>query len=75
MFDARKAAPDLAVPCILIQGREDHVTPTAPAEAYFDQVRSKGKVFVTIDGGHFACLTNTTGFLDALRKTVVPLTR
>jgi pimeloyl-ACP methyl ester carboxylesterase len=74
-FDAMKDAPDLPVPYILIEGREDHVTPFVPAKAYFDRVRSRGKVFVAIDGGHFACFTNTPGFLAALREHVLPLVR
>lgn len=74
-FDAMKDAATLPVPYILIEGREDHVTPFVPAKAYFDRVRSKGKVFVPIDGGHYACFTNTAGFLAALRKHVLPLAR
>jgi pimeloyl-ACP methyl ester carboxylesterase len=74
-LDMRKAAPDLAVPYILIQGREDHVTPTAPAKAYFDRLRAPAKMFVEIGGGHFACFTNTGEFLAALRAHVLPLTR
>lgn len=74
-FDAMTDVPDLAVPYILIQGRDDRITPFAVAKTYFDAVRSKGKVFVTIEGGHFACFTNTDGFLDALRTHVLPLTR
>jgi pimeloyl-ACP methyl ester carboxylesterase len=74
-FDAMVAAPDLPVPYILIEGREDHVTPIGPAKEYFDQLRSSGKAFVTIEGGHFACFTNPDGFLEALRQQVLPLTR
>jgi pimeloyl-ACP methyl ester carboxylesterase len=73
VFDAMKAAPNLPVPYILIQGREDHVTPTAPARAYFDQLAAPSKTFVEIDGGHFACFTNTDQFLAALRTHVSPL--
>jgi pimeloyl-ACP methyl ester carboxylesterase len=73
VFDAMKAAPNLPVPYILIQGREDHVTPTAPARAYFDQLAAPSKTFVEIDGGHFACFTNTDQFLAALRAHVSPL--
>jgi pimeloyl-ACP methyl ester carboxylesterase len=75
VLDARKAAPDLPVPYILIQGREDHVTPTVPAKAYFDQLRAPAKVFVQIGGGHFACFTSTDEFLAALRAQVLPLVR
>jgi len=75
VFDAMKEVPSLPVPYILIEGRQDHVTPFVPAKAYFDRVQSKGKVFVAIDGGHFACFTNTPAFLAALRAHVLPLAR
>jgi pimeloyl-ACP methyl ester carboxylesterase len=74
-FDAVTDAFDLAVPYILIQGREDRLTPFSVAKEYFDKVRSRGKVFVPIDGGHFACFTNAGAFVAALRKHVAPLTR
>lgn len=50
-FDAMTAALDLAVPYVLIQGREDRLTPTPVAKSYFDQVRSIGKTFASIEGG------------------------
>jgi pimeloyl-ACP methyl ester carboxylesterase len=74
-FDAMTDATDLALPYILIQGRHDRLTPMAVAKAYFDTVRSKGKLFVPIAGGHFACFTNPDEFVDALRSRVLPLTR
>ena len=74
-FDAMTDVPDLAVPYILIQGRADWLTPMVVAKEYFDTVRSNGKVFAPIDGGHFACFTNAGAFVAALRKHVVPLTR
>ncbi len=74
-FDAMKDAADLPVPYILIQGREDHVTPFEPAKAYWEMVRSSGKVFAAIDGGHYACFTDTEQFLAAMRKYAVPLTK
>lgn len=75
VFDAMKEAADLPLPYILIQGREDHVTPFQPAKAYWRKVRSKGKVFVAIDGGHYACFTDPAQFLAAMRKYVLPLTK
>lgn len=72
-FDAMTDAVTLPVPYILIQGREDQVTPFVPAKAYFDTVRSKGKVFVPIDGGHYACFTNPAAFVGALREHARPL--
>jgi pimeloyl-ACP methyl ester carboxylesterase len=75
VFDAMREAPSLPVPYILIQGREDHVTPFEPARAYWEKVRSQGKVFVAIDGGHYACFTDSDQFLAAMRKYVLPLAR
>jgi pimeloyl-ACP methyl ester carboxylesterase len=75
VFDAMKAAPDLPVPYILIQGREDHITPFAPARAYWERVRSKGKAFAAIDGGHYACFTDSDQFLAAMRRYVLPLAK
>jgi len=75
VFDAMTQAPDLPVPYILIQGREDHITPFEPARAYWEKVRSQGKAFVPIDGGHYACFTDSDQFLAAMRKYVLPLVR
>ena len=72
-FDAMTDALDLAVPYILIQGRADWLTPLVVAKEYFEAVRSKGKVFVPIDGGHFACFTHAGAFVAALNKYVRPL--
>ena len=72
-FDAMNSAVNLAVPYILIQGREDRITPFDTAKTYFDKVQSKGKVFVPINGGHYACFTNPVEFIAALRKYVLPL--
>jgi pimeloyl-ACP methyl ester carboxylesterase len=74
-FDARQSAMSLAVPYILIQGRDDHVTPTEAALAYGRDVRAPKKAVVPIEGGHFACFTNPSDFVAALRKYVLPLTR
>jgi pimeloyl-ACP methyl ester carboxylesterase len=75
VFDATTSALNLAVPYILIQGREDRITPSVPAKAYFDKVQSTGKVFVPIKGGHYACFTNSGDFVAALQKYVLPLVR
>jgi pimeloyl-ACP methyl ester carboxylesterase len=74
-FDAKKDVPSIPVPYILIQGREDHVTPLEPARAYWEEVRSPGKAFVAIDGGHYACFTHPDQFLKAMRHHVLPLVR
>ena len=75
VFNAMTEAPSLPVPYILIQGREDHITPFEPARAYWEMVQSKGKAFAAIDGGHYACFTDSDQFLAAMRKYVLPLTR
>ncbi len=72
-FDAMTSALNLKVPYILIQGREDRITPFAVAEDYFVKVKSNGKAFVPIVGGHYACFTNSTAFVGALNKRVRPL--
>jgi pimeloyl-ACP methyl ester carboxylesterase len=75
VLDMRQKVTGLAVRYVLIQGREDHVTPTAPAKAYYDQLRAPAKTFVEIGGGHFACFTDTEESLAALRMHVLPLAK
>jgi pimeloyl-ACP methyl ester carboxylesterase len=65
-FDARAGGYDLQVPYFVIQGRNDPRCPPEAARAFVEQVRAPAKNFTAIDGGHFACLSNPTGFLDAL---------
>ena len=72
-FDAVRDVPELAVPYILIQGRDDRLTPAIVAKNYFDAVQSRGKAYAAIDGGHFACFTNPKEFLVALRMHLRPL--
>ena len=67
-FDAIKEAPSIPVPYIVIQGRDDHVTPLEPARTYWEKVRSRGKAFAVIEGGHYACFTNSDQFLAAMRQ-------
>lgn len=74
-FDALTDVPSLPVPYILIQGRDDHVTPLEPARTYWEKVRSRGKSFAAIDGGHYACFTNSGQFLAAMRKQGLPRER
>lgn len=75
LFDAMTEAPSLPVPYILIQGRDDHITPLEPARAYWEKIRSHGKAFAAIDGGHYACFTDADQFLHAMRKYVMPLVK
>jgi pimeloyl-ACP methyl ester carboxylesterase len=72
-FDARKMGLDLPVPFIVIQGRDDHITSFEAAQTYVAEVRAPKKAFIPIAGGHFACFTSPTEFIEALRQHVVPL--
>jgi pimeloyl-ACP methyl ester carboxylesterase len=65
-FDARTAGLDFPIPFFVIQGRDDNRTPPAAARAFVDQVHAPAKGYTAIEGGHFACLTNPSAFLDAL---------
>ncbi len=71
-FDARAVGLDFKVPFFIIQGRDDHVTSFADTKAYAAELRAPRKAFVAIDGGHFACFTNPTEFVPALRNVVRP---
>jgi len=72
-LDARMLGLDIAIPFFVIQGREDHIAPFAVAEAYVAEVRAPQKVFIPIAGGHYACFTNPTEFVEALQRRVRPL--
>jgi pimeloyl-ACP methyl ester carboxylesterase len=72
-LDARQLGLDIPIPFFVIQGREDHIAPFAVAQAYLAEVRAPKKVFIPIAGGHYACFTNPTEFVDALRRYVRPL--
>jgi proline iminopeptidase len=65
-FDAAAAGYDLPVPFFVIQGRNDSRTPPEAARAFVNQVHAPAKGYTAIDGGHFACFDNPTGFLNAL---------
>ena len=64
--DARSGGYELPIPFFVIQGRDDNRTPPDAARAFVNQVRAPAKEYTAIEGGHFACLTNPTGFLNAL---------
>ena len=55
------------------RGRDDHTVSYDAAQAYVAQVRAPVKAFIPIDGGHFACFTDPTEFLAAMRAHVMPL--
>jgi proline iminopeptidase len=68
-FDARRMT-EFSVPIFVIQGRDDHITSFSAAKAWVDSVNAPAKAFVPIDGGHFACFTDSGQFLGALEKLV-----
>jgi pimeloyl-ACP methyl ester carboxylesterase len=72
--DLAKTANTFSVPFFVIQGKEDMVTPTSVAVKYFDVVKAPTKKLIIIENaGHFALVTNSKEFLDALVKNVRPL--
>jgi pimeloyl-ACP methyl ester carboxylesterase len=75
LFDIRTLGADYPIPVFVIQGRDDHVVSVSAAKAWLESVRAPAKAYVAIDGGHYACFTNTPAFLDALRKDVLPVVR
>jgi pimeloyl-ACP methyl ester carboxylesterase len=74
-LDARKLGLDISIPFFVIQGREDHIAPFDVAQAYLAEVRAPKKAFIPIAGGHYACFTNPTQFVEALRRHVRPLAK
>jgi pimeloyl-ACP methyl ester carboxylesterase len=72
-FDARKQFPKIPIPFFVIEGRDDHMVSFAAAKGYVEQVRAPIKAFIPIDGGHFACFTDPSQFIGALRRCVMPL--
>jgi len=67
--DLFASAPRLAVSFVVIQGGDDHITPTDAAREYFDALEAPAKDFVVVEGaGHFAHLTHAPQFLAALRE-------
>jgi pimeloyl-ACP methyl ester carboxylesterase len=73
--NSTRTGVDSAIPVIVIQGRDDHVTPYEAAEEFVRDIRAPTKRFVPVDGGHFACYTNSEGFVSALAEYVIPLIR
>jgi len=73
-YDARDLGPKFALPFFIINGRLDHVTPTALARTYFDGVKAPQKTFVVLNGaGHSAVITEPDAFLHALVTYVRPV--
>jgi pimeloyl-ACP methyl ester carboxylesterase len=69
-FDAGAGGYDLPVPYFVIQGRSDPRCSPEAVRAFVSQVHAPVKNFTLIDGGHFACLSNPTGFLNALDSDI-----
>src|SRR5215831_9745456 len=54
-YDARRLGTDYPLPFFIINGSEDHVTPTDLARRFFDTIRAPKKQFVALEGaGHSA---------------------
>ena len=64
--DARTGGYKLPLPYFVIQGKDDNRTLPSEARAFFDKVHAPVKNYTTIEGGHFAFVTNSSGFLNAL---------
>ena len=67
-------APRIDTAYILIQGRDDIVSPAKAAVAYFQKVKAPKKTLVLIPhAGHFAFMTAPDAFLAALTAKVRPI--
>jgi len=72
-YDARTYSLKFPLPFFIINGAEDHVTPTDLAKRYFDMVHAPQKKFVVLPGvGHSAVLTEPDVFLHVLVSDVRP---
>jgi len=61
----------LEVPFVVIQGRDDAITPTDLAVAFFEHVEAPDKELVVVEGaGHFSHLTHAKEFLAALSRAL-----
>ena len=67
-FDAYASGLDVAIPVVVIQGREDHVSPVDAAREFVRDMRAPMKDFVAIEGGHFACYTHANDFAAAMEE-------
>jgi pimeloyl-ACP methyl ester carboxylesterase len=74
--DLSATANRVEVPFLVIQGKDDAITPTAAAAAYHARVDAPMKRLVEIEGaGHFAHITHAAQFLAALRAFTSPAAR
>ena len=62
------------IPFFVIQGADDHVTPTDLAHSYFERIQAPKKSFFIIENaGHFAAMTEPQRFLQLLDREVRPV--
>jgi pimeloyl-ACP methyl ester carboxylesterase len=68
-MDLRPLGYRFGLPFFIIQGTDDHITPTVLAASYFQRIDAPTKQMITIDGaGHFAAMTHTHEFAAALQS-------
>jgi pimeloyl-ACP methyl ester carboxylesterase len=69
-----KIACDMDTAYFIIEGQDDVVTPTHAAVDYFRCIKSPKKELILIpNGGHFAFMTASDRFLEALTSKVRPI--
>ena len=72
--DLPKTACDIHTAFFVIEGQDDHVTPTSAAIDYFNCVKAPNKELVLLpNAGHFAWMTAPDKFLEALVSKVRPV--
>ena len=72
--DLPRTACDIRTAFFVIDGEDDHVTPTSAAVNYFNCVKAAMKELVLIlKAGHFAWMTAPDKFLEALVSKVRPV--
>lgn len=72
--DLPKTACDIHIAYFVIQGQEDVITPTQAAVDYFKCVKAPKKELILIpNAGHFAFMTASDKFLEALTRKVRPV--
>jgi pimeloyl-ACP methyl ester carboxylesterase len=65
---------EFSIPMVFIEGDADDITPSGPAEHYFQQIIAPHKEFVQIHGGdHFIPFDRPDQFLAELVARVRPL--
>ena len=69
-----KTACDIDTAYFIVQGQDDIVTPTQAAVDYFRCIKSPKKELILIpNAGHFAFMTASDRFLEALTSKVRPV--